>query len=217
MEVTDSHPELVRKRALLTKCYERRKFAADCFLEHQKANHQSLYDFEIHEAEALFSEGSKRMLEQFSTTLCRKRQRCVNIRDQLQKELERRGDDEPQPHAGISLCLTEAEIREDLQKILSSLRDKARAFKKLDKHLDTKLVWRDGVVKLEFDKVLFGTGDVVSVFSRPLNRKFIATIHSMNSTQLKLIRKSGDQHDPPATLFVTLSELTAGRVMLVHV
>lgn len=211
--VDESHPDMARKRAVLQRCYERRKFAADCFLEHQKANHKSLFDFELREAQALHDEGCRRLRENFTSVLAKKRQRLLSARDRIAQELEERPTDARLP----STRLTEDEIRTDLTLMLEDLQSKAQTFKHNDRPTDVKVGVKDGQIKLDVEKHAFGTGDLVNVTSKPLNRDFLATITAINATHLSLTRKSSDPHDPPATLQLALAQIGCGRVTLSHV
>lgn len=202
MQVDESHPELVRKRGILTLCYDRRKFAANCFLEHQKSNHKSLYDFEIKESEAIYEQSKEHLRTRYLRILRRKRQRLVETRLAANKD---------------TAALSSEEISNDVRDIANSLRDSARSFTKTQPPIEApRLVTKDGDVLLQCgeSKSYFGVGDHVTVFSKVLGKELVATIHALNAAEVVLRKKNKKS---PTVFTVPLSHIAQARVVLEHV
>mmetsp|Transcript_3341 Transcript_3341/g.4646 ORF Transcript_3341/g.4646 Transcript_3341/m.4646 type:complete len:228 (-) Transcript_3341:1127-1810(-) len=190
-KIDNSHPDMVKKRAVMQRCLEKRKYASDCFFEYQKSNYESLYQYEIKEAEALYEQGVEACREHLLARLDFKRRKLEAARDLTKDRLRayERGSGKPKKgnsNASALLHLLPAtEIRNDLREMARN------AFTMVIQSQNTStdnnkvaLTIHPNNKNLILDGTVYNLGDEIIVASNLISNQVKGYICSINPTQL---------------------------------
>ena len=119
--------ECSRREGVLQNCYEQRKYATEKFATHQKANFESMLDYEMQDAKSFYDEGAAVTKERLLATLTRKRRKLCLAKEKLEEAAKKKKvppkkkKELPEKTLRVGIELSPSEIRDDLREITRAI------------------------------------------------------------------------------------------------